>query len=110
MCLSKINMLKLHPHSVMVLRDGVFGIRIRWGHDDKTLRNGISALIRPTREFPIPSCFLPCDTRNQQSVTGRVSGRTWPELDRAGTQTSDFQALENIFLLFISHPVYDTSL
>ena len=55
LCPSKINMLKLHPHSVMVLRDGAFGIRLRWGHDDKTLRNGINALIRPTRELPIPS-------------------------------------------------------
>ena len=94
LCPSKINMLKLHPYSVMVLRDGVFRIRIRWGHDDKTLRNGINALIKPTRELPVPSCFLPCNTRNQQSVTGRVSRRTCPELDHAGTLTSDFQALE----------------
>ena len=44
----------------------------------------------------IPSCFLPCeDTRNQWSVTGRVAKRAVsPELDHAGTLTSDFQTLE----------------
>ena len=80
---------------MIILRGRILGIRIRWGQDDKALRNGIRVLLICKRTS-IHFCFLPCeDTRNQWSVTGRIAKRAVsPELDHAGAQISDFQTLE----------------
>ena len=93
LCSPQIHMLKPYPQYDGIRRWGLWEvIRIRRGHESRTLMNGISALFRVTRKLA-SALFLSCeDTMRNWQLANQKRAHQEPDHADTRSQTSSLQS------------------